>query len=290
MQKLMKTVIDKMIAAGVSDVELNLVLYVARYQDSHGCVAGVHYRDVCENAGMCPQSVYNSLAKLESSGIISAASSGFGDRDIQITGNKDAYGLGLGGGKNPAYLSLQHPVFADRAFLKMKPNAKLLAMLVLVYAGAGGGRYAIKKELFYDSYTQIFRVKKDTLRRYLFQMRRFFSVYIKNGQYHFVPKRGVMAAPGGETGSESDTDLLVKHLVKTGWRRHGKKTGETKPPNPAGFAFAVNFYKKHDRAKRMVSDCFLAAFRKCCEQTGGFSEAYVHKLMQAELRLAGAAL
>ena len=289
MQKIMKPVLDRMAAAGLNETELKLILHVCRFQDGHGHVSGIHYREAAESAGMCVQSFYNALRGLEDKGIVSTGTTDAGDHDIRVIGNADPYTVG--GGENTAYLSLRHAILADPGFDRMKPNAKALTMLIMLYCGASAnspgkkGSYRMEKSHFYGQYCRLLGVEKDTLRRYLGQMRKYFSIYILAGRYWFVPKKGVFGPAGN---APSDNDLLVGHLAKTAHRRAGRRAGD----GPPGKMWFVTAYWKFDRGKRMVADCFLAAYRRCCDQNGHGppGESHVHKLMREELTRAGAQL
>lgn len=70
----------------ISSIEMNFLLYVARFQNLKGCVIGVHHKDVEDGAGICKQSFYSAMRGLESRGIIRAEKGDRSDWDITILG------------------------------------------------------------------------------------------------------------------------------------------------------------------------------------------------------------
>ena len=53
--KIKYSLLDKL--NSLTNKEVDFILYVARYQDDYGCIRGMYYRDVCENADMCKTDV-----------------------------------------------------------------------------------------------------------------------------------------------------------------------------------------------------------------------------------------
>ena len=70
MQKLSVEVLEKMLGADLSNHEIDMMLYIARFQDEFGHIRGVYYRDICENVGLSYQGFYDCLHSLERKGII----------------------------------------------------------------------------------------------------------------------------------------------------------------------------------------------------------------------------
>lgn len=66
--KIKYALLDKL--NSLTNKEVDFILYVARYQDDYGCIRGMYYRDVCENADMCKQTFYDTLRSLQAQGII----------------------------------------------------------------------------------------------------------------------------------------------------------------------------------------------------------------------------
>lgn len=290
-----------MIDAHISDTELTVLLYIARYQDDLGVIAGVHYKDVCTATGICTQSLYNALYGLESKQIINIEQDQqerHSDRNIRIIGNEDRYAQGQGKNQDrESYLSLQHPIFKDPKFHQMKTNAKLMAMLFIIYVGSNqsktnnAGHYKINKENLFTKFTALLQVKADTLRRYIGELRQFFSIYIKKNNYFVEPKKKIFV---GEPQKETDADLLVGHLAGVAWRRARKIIKEKFPDMvPETLIHMVKFIKNyihHPEVKDKLARCFLTAFKIGTETAGTINPKYIRKLLLSELAAAGVKL
>ena len=82
MQKLSVEVLEKMLGADLSNHEIDMMLYIARFQDEFGHIRGVYYRDICENVGLSYQGFYDCLHSLERKGIIACEKRSYFDWDI----------------------------------------------------------------------------------------------------------------------------------------------------------------------------------------------------------------
>ena len=47
MQKLRNSNIAKMIAAKITNKEIDFLIYISRFQDDNGKVYGIHYKELC---------------------------------------------------------------------------------------------------------------------------------------------------------------------------------------------------------------------------------------------------
>lgn len=79
------SLIDKL--KNLTSTEMDLFLYVAKYQRLNGFVAGVHNQDVCRATGMCKQSFYTAMRGLERKGIVIISRTSDIDYDFLILGN-----------------------------------------------------------------------------------------------------------------------------------------------------------------------------------------------------------
>jgi len=296
MQKIFRPVLDRLIKQQVSNVELSVLLYIARYQDDYGTVVGVHYKDVCDATGICPQSVYDALDGLESKQLISISSSHYGDRDILIIGNKDIYalaktnGITLDNDEKIPFLNLHHKIFHNKNFYSLKVNSKLLIMLFMFLTEANkdkknidsNGCRPIRHEKFFKIYCQMFNVKKNTLRRYMTEIRHFFKIKLSKAVYNIVPKNNVFTRD--EIKKKTDDDLLVENLAKVGLRRKPA----LQKNNP--LLLSINLVKHlrkilngHLR-KPKICEAFLKAF-SYLDADKDISYPYINKLLQNELKI-----
>lgn len=193
MQKLKLQVFNSMLVAHLSRYEVLFLTTIARFQDSKGYVLGVYYKDVCQELGRISgkdsisyQKFYDCIKSLENKGLIQVEK-GFKDRNIRIVGNDFSYP----GAYHEGYISLSHVIFQLKDFGQMKANEMLLCMEFVKNIEAGNrGSVCIGTEKFYDKYTKLLNVSKRVLQAYLTQLRKFFSVYIKDGLYWFEILKG----------------------------------------------------------------------------------------------------
>ena len=103
--------------------EMDLFLYIAKYQRLNGFVSGVHNQDVCRATGMCKQSFYSAMRGLERKGIVRVSRSSDIDYDLLILGNdftgENAFKAGCEG-----YIDLSRTVFHRKQFKKLKAKEK----------------------------------------------------------------------------------------------------------------------------------------------------------------------
>ena len=106
------SLIDKL--KNLTSTEMDLFLYIAKYQRLNGFVAGVHNQDVCRATGMCKQSFYTAMHGLERKGIVKISRTSDIDYDFLILGNDftgaDAFKAGCEG-----YIDLSRTIFHKKS-------------------------------------------------------------------------------------------------------------------------------------------------------------------------------
>ncbi len=80
------SLIDKL--KNLTSTEMDLFLYIAKYQRFNGIVVGVHNQDVCRATGMFKQSFYTAMHGLERKGIVKISRTSDIDYDFLILGNE----------------------------------------------------------------------------------------------------------------------------------------------------------------------------------------------------------
>lgn len=211
MQKLKNSILDRMIAEHLPSKEIDFLLYVSRFQDDSGQVPGVHYRAASKTMGMSFQSFYDVKNALVKKKFIKSEKNDRIDHDIMICGNyfQDETDLQAG------YINTNQQMFLDPDFYKMKAGSKLLAMFLLKCSRAGNGTFIIGTEKFYRDYTNLFHVSVRVLRHYLKEVRKFFSIGIKDKKYYMSPLKKAYAKSG-------QTEIMnqTRHHVEVVCRRN----------------------------------------------------------------------
>lgn len=181
----------------LTSTEMDLFLYVAKYQRLNGFVAGVHNQDVCRATGMCKQSFYTAMRGLERKEIVKISRTSDIDYDFLILGNDftgdDAFKAGCEG-----YIDLSRTIFHKKQFKQLKAKEKWLLLYFLHCTHDNSSSYRIGTGNFYKKFCTLLGVTKRMVRSYLHSLRAFFSVGIVKGIYYITFKKSVFNQKQGE--------------------------------------------------------------------------------------------
>lgn len=189
------SLIDKL--KNLTSTEMDLFLYIAKYQRLNGFVAGVHNQDVCKATGMCKQSFYTAMRGLERKEIVKISRTSDIDYDFLILGNDftgdDAFKAGCEG-----YIDLSRSIFHKKQFKQLKAKEKWLLLYFLHCTHDNSSSYRIGTGNFYKKFCTLLGVTKRMVRSYLHSLRAFFSVGIVKGIYYITFKKSVFNQKQGE--------------------------------------------------------------------------------------------
>lgn len=215
MQKIKNSIVAKMIEVGVTSKEFDFLIYISRFQDESGKIDGVHYKDVCESMHISYQGFYDIKKSLVEKGIIATEKTNRIDHDITIIGNSFVGVENFQETENH-YINTNQNIFLSEEFFKLKVGTKLLAMEMMKISFAGKGHAVIGMKKFYDKYCAMFQVSKRVMRGYLMQLKKFFSVGLKDGKYFITPLVKVYRTPKTKT----ENERYAEHQVKVICRRN----------------------------------------------------------------------
>ena len=189
------SLIDKL--KTLTSTEMDLFLYIAKYQRLNGFVAGVHNQNVCKATGMCKQSFYTAMRGLERKEIVKISRTSDIDYDFLILGNDftgdDAFKAGCEG-----YIDLSRSIFHKKQFKQLKAKEKWLLLYFLHCTHDNSSSYRIGTGNFYKKFCTLLGVTKRMVRSYLHSLRAFFSVGIVKGIYYITYRRSVFNEKQGE--------------------------------------------------------------------------------------------
>lgn len=189
------SLIDKL--KNLTSTEMDLFLYIAKYQRLNGFVAGVHNQNVCKATGMCKQSFYTAMRGLERKEIVKISRTSDIDYDFLILGNDftgdDAFKAGCEG-----YIDLSRSIFHKKQFKQLKAKEKWLLLYFLHCTHDNSSSYRIGTGNFYKKFCTLLGVTKRMVRSYLHSLRAFFSVGIVKGIYYITFKKSVFNQKQGE--------------------------------------------------------------------------------------------
>lgn len=268
--KIKYSLLDKL--NSLTNKEVDFILYVARYQDDYGCIRGMYYRDVCENADMCKQTFYDTLRSLQVQGIITYSRVNQ-DYDITILDNDFSYP----GAYHEGYINVSRQVFHTRQFHKLKAKEKLLLLHFMKITHSASGSYQIGIGKLYTKYMKLLGVTKRVLRGYLHSLKKFFSIGIKDGKYFISYLRTVF----NDRVEVSETDQYMRHLVGVSCRR-----AKIKDFAPAAVKDVVTIMKQYRKeAQESIGKSIFEIVDDCIRQAKELNSKYIHKLVRGTLGL-----
>ena len=268
--KIKYALLDKL--NSLTNKEVDFILYVARYQDDYGCIRGMYYRDVCENADMCKQTFYDTLRSLQAQGIITYSRVNQ-DYDITILDNDFSYP----GAYHEGYINVSRQVFHTRRFHELKAKEKLLLLHFMKITHSASGSYQIGTGKLYTKYMQLLGVTKRVLRGYLHSLKKFFAIGIKDGKYFISYLRTVF----NDRVEVSETDQYMRHLVGVSCRR-----AKIKNCAPAAVKDVVTIMKQYRKeAQESISRSIFEIVDDCICQAKELNSKYIHKLVRRTLGL-----
>ncbi len=182
----------------LTSTEMDLFLYVAKYQRLNGFVAGVHNQDVCRATGMCKQSFYTAMRGLERKGIVKISRTSDIDYDLLILDNDFTGKEAFKAGRCKGYIDLSRSIFHKKQFKQLKAKEKWLLLYFLHCTHDNSSSYRIGTGNFYKKFCAMLGVTKRMVRSYLHSLRAFFSVGIVKGIYYITYKRSVFNQKQGE--------------------------------------------------------------------------------------------
>ena len=264
----------------LTNKEMDLFLYLARYQDLYGFVLGVHNRDVCRRAGMCKQTFYTVMRALAEKGIISYRKTQQHDYDILILDNDFSYPEAFREG----YVNLHRQVFRQKRFLKLRSNEKYMLMELLKRTHENSSSYQVGTQKFYQIFCEKLGVTKRVIRAYLHSLRQFFSVGIKDGKYFITYLHSVFQQEERKGVEEQE----FEHYVEVQCRR--TKLSYTEAALK-GTAMLIKQYRRRvlpngsqaeqtRKGKDLLGACIQTSAKQGCLE---LLERYIHRLMNDAL-------
>lgn len=182
MQKLSYAVLDKLIEKHVTSAEIDILLYISRYQNNQGVAKGMYYKTICEDIGIAYQTFYDAKEGLIEKGIISVKKKHYLDCDITILDNDftdpSVYKKG--------YINTNRELFVCSQFRMMKAKAKLLAMDIMKNNLTAKRSYHKETRDFIEDNKKLFQICERTLRQYIKELRLLFSIGVKDKKYWFT--------------------------------------------------------------------------------------------------------
>lgn len=265
----------------LTQCEIDLFLYLVRRQDVSGNVLGVHNKAVCRITGMSKQSFYNALQGLQEKGIITYQKGSEIDYNVFIINNDFSYQ----GAKKEGYVDLQRSVYHKKAFKKLKANEKFLVLWFMHIKNVIDASHEIGLGLFYEKYTRMLGVTSRVIRSYMNTLRKFFNIWLKNGNMYISSLDNVFKAKS-EVGHRRSVN---ENFVEVNCRRLKIKDAPYKQIKDTAYLLVQykNYAEMIGRDIEFIITKALAhaAFQFRRPKDRKLNSKYIHKIVRVELGL-----
>ena len=281
--KLRYQVISKL--NNLSNSEMKLFIYLVQSENqSTGLVEGVYYRDVMKHTCICKQSFYNALKGLEEKKIVTVQKNSAVDYDVLILDNA----CPTERERSDGYINLNRKVFHSKEFRKLKAHEKYLLFEFLKRTHEGRGSMRIKVKHFYEEFVSLLCVKKRVFRSYLHNLKKFFSIGIKNGNYyitylHSVFKKCNVRDPEWKSERSWHLEQLVK---KECHRLHISYTDEALSDTAYLAVQYKEYMEKPKDVLKSLMNCIRTSIAGIRYSERELENRYVHRLMKKEIGIA----
>lgn len=284
--KIKYTIIPKLNT--LSAKEMDLFFYLAQNMNQfNGYVEGVYYRDVMKVTGMCKQSFYNALKGLEEKGIVSVNKLSEVDYNVLILDNAfpDAEARSKG------YVKLNRKAFRKKEFWQLKSHEKYMLLEFLKGTHENGSSIRIGVEKFYEKYRKLLGVSNRVIRGYLHNLRKFFSIGIKDGKYFITYLHSVFSDNDCKQ-KKSEETWYREHLVKKEcWRNHIEYDEESLKSTAYLSRQYYDFFNGRSEIEKIMEAaktlmlCIQTSIEGIQRKDRQLQPKYIHKLLRKSIGL-----
>ena len=179
MYKLKNSYIDQMIKNRTTSKEIDFLLYISMFQDEHGKVNSVYYKDVCESLNVSIQTFYDVISSLQKKGLVVFYKENSADVTVTLVNNDFS-----DGDFSCGYLKVASKKFQDKRFMNLKGGSKLLYLYMQRFTS---GRHMLVSE-FYKHFCEFMGVTAKSIQRYLLELKNaalLFTSRKRNKAYHY---------------------------------------------------------------------------------------------------------
>lgn len=262
----------------LSAKEMDLFFFIVKREDQYtGCAEGIHYREAMEETGMCKQSFYNALKGLVEKGVITVTRASDIDYDICIIDNA----IPDDKARKQGYVKLKRKAFQRKEFWALKAHEKYLLLEFLKGTHENGHSIKIGVKKFYEKWKKILNVGTRVLRGYLHNLRKFFSIGIKDGNYYITYLHSVFE---DDISGKSEERQHFEHMIRKECRRNHALAEEGQISDTADLVFQYRKYlEQRTRTSEMLKilmPCIGKSVEGIQRKKRKLNAKYVHKLVR----------
>ena len=183
------------------------------------------------------------------------------------------------------YINLHRQIFHKQAFKKLKANEKYLLFELLKRTHENSSSYHVGTRKFYSVFTGLLGVTERVIRYYLHNLRKFFSVGIKNGQYWITYMHSVFHEQEARGVEEQEFEFYIQSIC-----RRDKVSGSEQEIHDT--ARLIKQYRPRykewyqstvEQLKKDIATCI----HQCAERGNKLlSAAQIHKMLQQTMEKA----
>lgn len=176
MFKLKYKMIKKMAYHKISSKEIDFILFLTKSLDELGQAKDIHYKEVCNELNISPQTFYNIVDKLNDIGIVKTKYLNKSTWDFVFDDNIFLTKNDL----KDSYLNTNRDFLFSNDFKNLKANEKLLVLLLMIYTA--NNSFAI----FFNNLKSWFNVSDSVMLSYIESLKVFFYIKVDGNKYIFI--------------------------------------------------------------------------------------------------------
>lgn len=279
MQKLKYSIINRILDENLTGTEIDILLFIARYQNDYGHITGVYYRDIEKYTFRHKTQIYRALHTLEEKGFIKREKNHRYDMDITIL-NNDLSDQNFSGG----YMSVNKKIFMSGDFFRMKAREKIIALqLIKNCDSAPRGTFRKKRDSFISWCGEKLGVLSRSVGSYLRNLKKYFNIYLKEGIYYIKTLKGKVEGDKEYRDQKAPTDReqFYGHEVDKAQRRSGACL------SPQDRADIIRLFEQYANAPELLLLDLTPILKRCLEMADNVERRIniklVHKLMRDTL-------
>ncbi len=254
--------LDKILENATSN-EIDLILYLAQFQDLQGKIKGINYLDVCTSLDIPTSTFYTSLNGLAIKNIISIDYNNTDYSFFTLIINDNSF-IGEVSFKN--YTNINYTLLHSKQFKELSRGEKVI---ILKLFQLNFGRYYIKINI--DTLMTWTRRTKQSVMLYLKNLKGILELSRNKDTITFVANVEFNARPGDVDKNETEQKIYNRHLLKylTKKNKFLAEPGEQEE--------VLKLFKQY---RKLSPQILWEVIEKATQQIGNLQVKYIHRYLR----------